>query len=165
MASPTWRCRRTALYLYAASSAPGAVAVFARNPIAGSLTFLQSLDDADADGLANARAVPASADGGHIYVSGSDDVAGGGDDTIAIFRREEVGTLAYLGRVQDGVGGVDGLAGVAGLALSPDGEHLYAAGLARRLDRAFVATTTTKAPTSVSSPSSRSCPTARSRAR
>ena len=115
-------------FLYAVSSGAGAIAVFGRNPNLGTLTFLQSLDDSDADGLANARGVAVSPDGEHVYVTGADDVAGGGDDTIAIFHREEVGTLDYLGMVQDGASGVDGLAGAAGIAVSPDGEHVYVAG-------------------------------------
>ena len=38
------------------------------------------------------------------------------------------GFITLSGLVQDGVGGVDGLRGVSSLAISPDGEHLYAVG-------------------------------------
>ncbi len=55
--------------------------------------------------------------------------AGLADDAIAIFDRDPIsGDLAYLAKVQNGVGGVAGLDGVRAVELSPDGQFLYAAG-------------------------------------
>ena len=106
-------------YLYAVGTTAGAVAAFKRNPTLGTLDFLDAVFEADAHGLEGARGVAVSPDGEHVYVAGT--------DTVAIFAREELGTLNYLGVVEDGVALADGLAGAASVAVSPDGEHLYVA--------------------------------------
>jgi len=111
-------------FAYAAASAADAIVLFGRDATTGTLNYLGATRDGigGVDGLAGARDVVVSPNGAHLYAAGAD------EDSIALFARDAVsGALTYLGRVQDGVGGVDGLAGVAALALSPDGAFLYAA--------------------------------------
>ncbi len=107
------------------ASIDGAVAVFARNATSGALTFGEAEIDgaAGVDGLALARDVVVSPDGAHVYAAGL------GDDAVAIFTRNATtGALTYVGRVQDGEGGVDGIDGAIGLAFAPGGVQLYVAG-------------------------------------
>jgi len=103
-------------------SIDGAVAVFARNPTSGGLTFVEAESDGQngVDGLAFGRDIVVSPDGAHVYAAGL------GDDAVAIFSRNATtGALTFLGIVQDGVGGVDGIDGAIALAFAPGGTQLY----------------------------------------
>ncbi len=70
------------------------------------------------------ESIVASSDGNQIYVA-----AYYSNAVLVLSRNPSTGALALLQVLQDGVGGVDGLAGTRALALSPDGRHLYVAGL------------------------------------
>ena len=76
------------------------------------------------DGLIGTEAVAMSPDGAHIYAGGTT------DNALAVFSRDSsTGALTFVQAVFDGAGGVvDGLAMVQGVAVSPDGAHVYAAG-------------------------------------
>ncbi len=92
---------------------------------AAALASVQMLqrDAAAASGLDGPRAVAVSPDGAHVYVASFD------DDSVAGFRRDaEDGRVTPLGARFDGVDGIDGLNGARGIALSPDGAHVYLAG-------------------------------------
>jgi 6-phosphogluconolactonase (cycloisomerase 2 family) len=112
-------------HVYVASFVADAVVAFSRNGTTGALTYVETEQDGvgGVDGLDDAESVAVSPDGSHVYVGGVL------DDAIAIFSRNGgTGALSFVGIVQDGVGGADGLSGVIGIALSPDGSHLYASG-------------------------------------
>ena len=115
------------LHVYVASDAGDAVAVFCRNATTGELSFVQVIKDTDPgiDGLGGAVSVTVSLDGLHVYA------AGYGDDAVAAFSRDSItGELSFIQAIKDGDGGVvDGLDGIYKVTLSPDGRHLYAAGL------------------------------------
>jgi 6-phosphogluconolactonase (cycloisomerase 2 family) len=111
-------------HLYAAGLLDNAVAVFSRDAGTGELTFVEAEFDGagGVNGLAGANSVAVSPDGGHVYV------AGRFDDAVAVFQRNAAnGTLTFLDVEIDGAGGVDGLTDVTSVAVSPDGEHVYAA--------------------------------------
>lgn len=115
-----------AKHVYVASSAANAVAVFARDAITGTLSFVEAVHDDQngVDGLARAQAVAVSPDGRHVYV------AGGLDDAVAAFRRDPAtGRLGFLQVVQhdDDAPEVEGLNGAEALTLSPDGTNVYVA--------------------------------------
>lgn len=75
-------------------------------------------------GLSNPVAAAASPDGRHVYVAGFI------GDSLATFERDPLtDTLEWIDVLVDGVGGVDGLDGAHGIALSPDGRHLYVAAM------------------------------------
>ena len=110
-----------------------AIAAFSR-AATGRLTFVEvEFDDGDggaADGLDSCRDVVVSPDGEHVYT------AGFSDGKIGIFDRDAVtGELTFDSVVEDGVG-LDGLAGVEALAMTADGQHLFAVG---SIDDALVA--------------------------
>ena len=111
-------------HLYVAGYSDNAIAVFSRNPATGHLTFLSVVRDGvgGVNGLAGISCVTVSPDGAHVYAAGRN------DDSVAIFGRNAgTGALTYLGRVVDGVSGVDGLNGARALAVSPDGAQVYVA--------------------------------------
>lgn len=113
-------------HLYAAGLLDAAVAVFSRDTGTGVLTFVEVLRDgvSGVDGLAGASWVAVSPDGANVYV------AGRFDDAVAVFSRDSgTGELTFLEAEIDGSGGVDGLADVTSVAVSPDGAHVYAAGI------------------------------------
>ncbi len=123
-------------HAYVAGFNDGAVAVFARNPSTGQLTYLETHKDASlggtASGLLGASTVILSADGGDLYVAGFT------SDAVAHFKRDTVvasptyGKLTFQAAVVDGgVQGpltINGLDGAASVRLSPGGNHLYVAG-------------------------------------
>ena len=108
--------------VYVLSYHDDSLTVWTRNASDGKLTFSQRLQDGDigVDGLNNPLSV-FSPDGEDLYVAGHYDHA------IARFSRNpSSGSLTYVEKVQDGVGGADGLQNVAHLVMSPTGSHLYA---------------------------------------
>lgn len=122
------------LDLYVAGATDDGLAVFRRDLRNGSLAFVQATRDGDAvrdgacsvtgsvDGLDQASGVAVSPDGAHVYATGA------ADDAIAAFGRDDAtGRISFLGLLRDGVLGVNGLGNVRGLAISPDGAHVYTA--------------------------------------
>lgn len=124
------------------TSRDGAVATFARDQTTGMLTQRGCIREAgphvactDGYGLAAAEAVEVSPDGEIVYVAsgGSDLAVGGGSGALATFDRDpatgdlrQVGCTSYDGSdgaCADGYG----LRGASGIAVSPDGRHLYVA--------------------------------------
>lgn len=100
------------LNAYAVGSGSNSVATFTRNPTTGALTFLEQDVDGSGgvDGIAGARGVAVSPDGGSVYVTGNADFA------VATFTRNPTtGALTFLEQDKDGSGGVDGIAGAWGV--------------------------------------------------
>jgi len=111
--------------VYAVGPSSNAVAVFSRDPGNGALSELEIQRDGvgNVDGIAYASAVAVSPDGRFVYV------AGAGDDAIAAFSRDsETGALTFLEAQKEGTAGVEGIRYARALAISPDGEFLYASG-------------------------------------
>jgi len=116
--------------LYVASSASSSLAVFACDVASGELSLVQTLvaDAKSTDplhGLLGARAVVVSPDGRNVYAMG---VYG---DGLVVFNRDEItGELTFNEVQQKALGG--GTSGTNGkaLAISPDGDYVYAIGLA-----------------------------------
>jgi 6-phosphogluconolactonase (cycloisomerase 2 family) len=114
-------------HVYVAGFDENALVLFNRNETTGVLSFVEAQRDGvgGVDGLANAVSVAVSPDGQYVYVVG---VA---DNALAVFQRDkETGVLGFVEVEQDGVGGVAGLAKVNSVTVSPDGQHIYAAGWA-----------------------------------
>ncbi|MGD8845581.1 MAG: beta-propeller fold lactonase family protein [Desulfobacteraceae bacterium] len=127
-------------HLYATSRSDSAVAVFSRNTGTGLLTFVEMQRDGvgGIDGLYGARGVAVSADGSHLYAIGNY------DDAAAVFSRNAAtGRLTFVEVQEDGAGGVDGLNGACDVVVSPDGNHLYAAGYYDNAAAVFARNTTT----------------------
>lgn len=110
------------LYAYSAAYLSSAISVFERDPLTGTLTQQQVLQD-DVGGVAGigaTRALRISADGKYLYAAGRD------DNAIAIFERNVAnGQLTYLSSFSDG-GVLNGLTAVNAMNLSHDGKFLYA---------------------------------------
>jgi 6-phosphogluconolactonase (cycloisomerase 2 family) len=110
--------------LYAAGNGDSAVAVFAIDPGSGALIFEQALKDdtvgGTSDGLQNARFLDVSADGENVYVASYNEFA-----ASAFTRNLGDGTLTFLNE-QAGPVAIGPFISLNEVALSPDGNHLYA---------------------------------------
>lgn len=108
--------------VYVASRHDDAIAIFGRDPSNGMLTYRGMMQDGvdGVDGLNGARALTISPDGSQVYVASQH------DDALAVFDRDESsGGLTFVTAHKDGVGGVDGMDTANGIAVSPDGGHIY----------------------------------------
>jgi 6-phosphogluconolactonase (cycloisomerase 2 family) len=112
-------------HVYATGNAGDGILLFERDAGTGILTHAQTLLDGQGgvDGLDGANQVRVSADGLHVYAVSD------GDDAVAVFSRNAVtGELTFVEAHFDGVSGVDGLEGAFGVAIAPDGNHVYVTG-------------------------------------
>ncbi len=117
-------------HVYVAATDGDAVLVFQRDSAPGSdkfgsVSLVETLVDGidGVEGLDGAWGLALSPDGEFLYVAGSL------DDMIAVFdRNPATGRLTFVEVVIDGTGALDGIDGVRAIAVSPDGDHLYAGG-------------------------------------
>jgi len=124
--------------LYAASSSSKTLVVFDRDELSGALAHTQTLTEGldDVDGLAGVASVSVSPDGDHVYV------ASYLENGVARFDRDAItGRLTFIEVLRagdrDSLGRlVQGIRGAYGVAISPDGRHLYVTG---RSDHSLVA--------------------------
>jgi 6-phosphogluconolactonase (cycloisomerase 2 family) len=107
-------------YVYVVGRIDEAVAIFARDPDSGALTFVGS-HESDLRGKPHAAAL--SPDGAHLYV-----VTDGSDALMAFDRDIDEGMLSFIEMHTDNVDGVNGLEWANDVAVSPDGRHIYVAG-------------------------------------
>ncbi len=113
------------IHVYVTGFDDNAVTLFSRNPTTGALTYQTVYKDGVmfVDGLAGANSVAVSPFGLRVYATGAD------DDALAVFDRDKAtGGLSFLEIHRDGVDSVYGLAGASSVAISPDGNHVYATG-------------------------------------
>ncbi len=101
------------------------MAVFRRDPGTGALSLVQVLED-DVDGvsgLAGGEMVVVSPDNQHVYVAARREAS------VTVFgRNPDTGTLTFADQVRDKIGNTTAnLDGAHGLAISPDGQHVYVA--------------------------------------
>lgn len=111
--------------VYVASLVDDAVAVFARDPATGELTFLEAHFDGQGgiQVLDQAVSVAVTPDGGRLYAAGF-----AGEGIVAFDRDRADGRLTFTGQVVDGAGPVQGLGGLISLTTSRDGRQLYGVG-------------------------------------
>ena len=104
--------------------AGGEITVFSRDSGDGSLFLVESINDPGGGGsigLFGLSDIVISPDGKHLYTCSYH------DDAITVFTRNTItGQLTYYGMLKDGVT-ANGLDGAQSLAISPDGNYVYAA--------------------------------------
>lgn len=113
-------------HVYVAGEFDDSIAVFARNAASGALAFVGKVTDGvgGVTGINLVLAVTVSPDGAHVYTASL-------DGAVAAFARNPTtGALTFVEAEVDGQGGVDGLGFARDVVVSPDGAHVYAAGLA-----------------------------------
>ena len=87
------------------------------------LAFQQNGADG-VSGLDSVTAIAVSPDHAHVYAAARD------SDTLVVFKRNKAsGRLSFQEVYKDGVNGIDGLDGAFSVTVSPDGAHVYVAGL------------------------------------
>lgn len=113
-------------HMYISGTGESTLGVYGIDPFDGNLVPGVHIIDSTTpgnDGLSSVSYSLVSQDGLNVYTSGT------AEDKLGVFTRDPAtGGLTFLQVHQDGIGGVNGLNGVTGLALSPDGKFLYAAG-------------------------------------
>ena len=108
--------------VYVASYYSHSVAVFARDPGTGTLSFLQAVRSGaeGVQGLTGARGVVVSPDGAHLWT------AARADKSVALFSRDTTtGRLGFIEARRDVLTEWIGMGDVIDPVLSPDGRHLY----------------------------------------
>lgn len=112
-------------FVYAAGTDDDAVAVLARDPVTGALAFVAAARDGigGVQGMRVPVAVALSPNGASLYVASRE------EDALVVFDRDAgTGALTFRQVVRDGVSGADGIDHASGVAVSPDGAHVYATG-------------------------------------
>jgi 6-phosphogluconolactonase (cycloisomerase 2 family) len=116
--------------LYITSNGPGgnALFIFTRNPVGGDLTYFDYVMEG-VNGISgledwNGADVEISADGKFLYLTAQKQ-----NNLFVFSRNTDTGELTYLNVYKDGVGGIYGLDGIDNIAISPDGNNIYATGL------------------------------------
>ena len=112
-------------HVYTAGYDADAVVVFSRSNSTGALSIrkVHSNGKEGIGGINGVRSVAVSPDGKHLYAAGEK------DNALAVFSRDSsTGDLTFVEKIKDGVNGVDGLHAVGSVAVSPDSNHVYAAG-------------------------------------
>jgi len=116
-------------HLYAGSRNDDAVAVYSRNPADGLLTFVEVLEHGNG-GINSLRVVSSvnlTPDGSQVIVSAEI------HDSVTIFDRDPgTGQLTVSAVFKNGVAGVRGLDGALSIAVSADGQDVYALGIRDR---------------------------------
>jgi len=109
-------------HVYVAAAVEGAVTGFAVDPASGALTPVGAIvDGGNGDGLLGCVDLAVSPDGRHVYA------AGFGDDAVAILSRDTAsGALGFVDAFFNAELPAGGLDGASGVAVSPDGQHVYA---------------------------------------
>lgn len=112
--------------LFVTSVDGSSLAVFARDPAQGTLSFARSFKVADAPALSGAFGMAMDPGSAHLYVAGSY------GSRIAIFSHNSSAPqrLSYVGQVVSGQGGVTGLDGIRDLVVAGEGSNSQVIGVA-----------------------------------
>jgi 6-phosphogluconolactonase (cycloisomerase 2 family) len=111
-------------HVYVASRVDDAVAMFERNISSGALTYLGMMQDGvdGVDGLDGARSIAINPDGSQLYVASQY------DDALAVFDRNEDGSLEFVHAYINNIEGVHGIETADGVAVSANGATIYVSG-------------------------------------
>jgi uncharacterized repeat protein (TIGR01451 family) len=123
-------------HVYVCGLVANALSVFSRDHASGRLTFRETITGGvgGAPSFERPFLLSVSADGEFVYLATQhtpNSALAGADvpaDRLLVFRRDAAtGVLTWLQSLVEGENGVFGLAAPGGLAVSPDGQHLYVA--------------------------------------
>ncbi len=117
-------------HVYAVGTDDNALAVFARDPTTGRLTFIEALFENvnGVSGLLRPTSVTVSPDGAQVYATAAGDQASASGSSLAAFTRNpSTGELMFLDVEFDRQNGVNGLFRAESAAVSPDGGSVYVA--------------------------------------
>ncbi len=121
--------------LFATAMHDDAVTAFTRNPGTGQLTYSDSgvRGNGGVTGMDRPVSVAVSPDGRHVYVAAGANNNATGSDAISVFGWNSITgglsfTASYFEGQLQGANTIDGLHWLSDVAVSPDGNHVYASG-------------------------------------
>jgi 6-phosphogluconolactonase (cycloisomerase 2 family) len=120
-------------HLYTTAFRDDAVAVFERDPVTGTLSFVTAYVDGAGrvDGLDGATEAAVSPDGAQLYSVSIAHTRGGGKNALAIFNRDAAtGELQFSDVLFGGPGGIDALRQPSSVSLPSDGSLAMVTGVA-----------------------------------
>ena len=117
-------------HIYVPGIYDDAVAVFARDPVDGTLSFVEvQRDGIDTPNMPDfPKEAAVSPDGNNVYVTTEWSNGEWVGSVVAYSRNPDTGALTFIAKYRNGVDGIDGMAQAFAVSVSQDGENVFVTG-------------------------------------
>jgi len=117
-------------HIYVPGIYDDALAVFARDPVDGTMSFVEvQRDGIDTPNMPDfPKETAVSPDGNNVYVTTEWSNGEWVGSVVAYSRNPDTGALTFLAKYRNGVDGIDGMAQAFAVSVSEDGENVFVTG-------------------------------------
>jgi len=117
-------------HIYVPGIYDDSVAVFARDPVDGTLSFVEvQRDGIDTPNMPDfPKEAAISPDGNNVYVTTEWSNGEWVGSVVAYSRNPDTGALTFIAKYRNGVDGIDGIAQAFAVSVSEDGENIFVTG-------------------------------------